>query len=262
MALELLAEGMGMNAVSRVTKLHVATITKALLIAGDKCQRFMNERVQGLSVAAAEIDELWQFVGCKERNRANTKLKNYAGDCWTFFGIDADTKLILAHESGRRTKETATTFLGKLRRAIAGRCQITSDALPSYKHGVPFAFLSDVDYSVIIKRYKSNNDVSHRYSPAGINSTERIAQFGNPDMARCSTSYIERFNLSARTGMARFQRLSLKFSKSVDVHLAMISIWVCCYNFSRKHATLKQTPAMAAGITEKALTIREMVEAV
>ena len=261
MAIEMLCEGMGINAVSRITKLHPATLKKALLIGGDKCHQFMDNRVRGLSVAACEIDEIWQFVGCKERNRANTKLKNYAGDCWTFFGIDADNKLILAHESGRRTKETATAFLNKLRRSIAGRCQISSDALPSYKHGVPFTFLSDVDYSIIIKKYKSNNDVSHRYSPSAINATERIAQFGNPDMARCSTSYIERFNLSVRTGMARFQRLSLKFSKSVDVHLAMISIWVCCYNFSRKHATLKETPAMAAGITEKTWSIREMVEA-
>ena len=262
MAIEMLAEGMGVNAVSRITKLHHATIIKALLIVGDKCQKFMDERVEGLSVAAAAIDELWQFVGCKERNRANTKLKNYAGDCWTFFGIDADTKLILAHESGRRTKETATAFLNKLRRSIAGRCQISSDALPSYKYGVPYTFLSDVDYSIVIKNYKSNNDVSNRYSPSAINSVERIAQFGNPDMDRCSTSYVERLNLSARTGTARFQRLSLKFSKSVDVHLAMISIWVCCYNFSRKHATLKKTPAMAAGIADKALTIREMVEAI
>ena len=262
MAIEMLCEGMGVNAVSRITKLHRATITKAVLIAGEKCQQFMDERVQGLSVAAAEIDELWQFIGCKERNRSNTKLKNYAGDCWTFFGIDADTKLILAHESGRRTKEVATAFLGKLRRSIAGRCQISSDALPAYKHGVPMTFLSDVDYSILIKRYKNNNDVSHRYSPSAINSVERIAQFGNPNMDRCSTSYIERFNLTARTGMARFQRLSLKFSKSVDVHLAMISIWVCCYNFSRKHATLKTTPAIAAGITDKKWTVREMVEAV
>ena len=250
-----------MNAVCRITGLNIKTVTKAIMIVGEKCERFMEDRVQGLSVSACEIDELWQFVGCKERNRARTKLNGYTGDCWTFFGIDADTKLILAHESGRRTKDTADGFLTKLRRAIAGRCQITSDALPAYKHAVPMKFLSDVDYSILIKNYK-NEQSERRYSPATISSVERISQFGNPDMKRCSTSYVERFNLSARTGMRRFTRLALGFSKSVDVHLAMLAIWVCCYNFSRKHATLKTTPAIAAGITDKTWTIQDMASAV
>ena len=261
LALRLLCEGMGVRATARITGLTVKTITKAIVIVGEKCDTFMHEKVKGVSVDHCEIDEIWQFCGCKERNRHKTKLTGYVGDVWTFFGICSDSKLILAHESGRRTSETADSFLNKLRRSITGRCQITSDAYPGYRHAIPFKFLSDVDYSILIKTYQSDQQ-TRRYSPAAINTTERISQFGNPDMDRCSTSYIERFNLSVRTGLRRFTRLALGFSKNVDVHVAMLSIWVCHYNFSAKHGTLKTTPAIAAGITNKKWSLREVAESV
>ena len=202
---------MAVAAASRITGLKHTTITKAIKIVGEKCERFFDEHVQNVECKFAEIDEIWEKVGCLERNKTKTKLKGYVGDCWTFFGICSDSKLVLAYESGRRTGDTADSFLTKLRRAIAGRVQITSDGLPAYKHGVPFKFLSDVDYSILIKTYK-NEQVKKRYSPAQINTVERISQFGNPDMKRCSTSYVERFNLTVRTALKRFNRLSVGYS--------------------------------------------------
>lgn len=261
MALNLLCEGMAVAAVERVTGLKHTTITKAIRLVGDKCEAFFDKHVQDVSCDFCEIDEIWEKVGCLERNRKKTKLTGYVGDCWTFFGICADSKLVLAYESGRRTHETADTFLTKLRRAISGRVQITSDALPSYKHAVPFKFLSDVDYSVLIKTYKSEQ-VQKRYSPAKIDSVQRIPQFGNPDMSRCSTSYVERFNLTVRTALKRFNRLSVGYSKNVDVHCAMLSIWICFYNFSKKHSTIKTTPAIKAGITDRKWSIREIAESI
>ena len=119
--------------------------------------------------------------------------------------------------------------------------------------------LSDVDYSILIKTYK-NEQVKKRYSPAQINTVERISQFGNPDMKRCSTSYIERFNLTLRTALKRFNRLSVGYSKDVGVHCAMLSIWICFYNFKQIHSTIKTTPAIRAGITDRKWTIRQIAE--
>ena len=259
LALELLCEGMAVRAAARITGLKHETITKAIKIVGEKCENFFDTYVKDVNCDFAEIDEIWEKVGCLERNKKTTKLKGYTGDCWTFFGICADSKLVLAYESGRRTLDTADSFLTKLRLAIHGRVQITSDGLPAYKHGVPFKFLSDVDYAVLIKTYK-NEQIEKRYSPAQINTVERIAQFGNPDMKRCSTSYVERFNLTVRTALKRFNRLSVGYSKDVNVHCAMLSIWICFYNFGKKHATIKTTPAISAGLTDRKWTIREIAE--
>ena len=126
LALNLLCEGMAVRAASRITGLKHETITKAIKIVGDKCERFFDKHVKDVDCDFAEIDEIWEKVGCLERNKKTTKLKGYTGDCWTFFGICADSKLVLAYESGRRTLETADSFFTKLRSAIAGRVQITS----------------------------------------------------------------------------------------------------------------------------------------
>ena len=259
LALNLLCEGMAVRGAARVTGLKHKTITKAIKLIGEKCEQFFDTYVKDVDCNVAQVDEIWEKCGCLERHKATTKLKGYVGDVWTFFGICADSKLVLAYESGRRTGETADSFLTKLRRAIAGRVQITSDGLPSYKHGIPFKFLSDVDYSILIKTYKSEQ-VEKRYSPAQINTVEKISQFGNPDMKLCSTSYIERFNLTLRTALKRFNRLSVGYSKDINVHRAMLSIWICFYNFSKKHATIKTTPAIKAGLTDRKWTIREIAE--
>ena len=102
LALNLLCEGMAVAAASRITGLKHETITKAIKIVGDKCERFFDKYVKDVNCDFCEIDEIWEKVGCLERNKTRSKLKGYKGDCWTFFGICADSKLVLAYESGRR----------------------------------------------------------------------------------------------------------------------------------------------------------------
>src|SRR5262249_2709391 len=99
-----------------------------------------------------------------------------------------------------------------------------------------------------------------RYSPGQIIEVKRKAITGNPDESRLNTSYIERFNLSVRTGMRRFTRLTNGFSKSLTHHEAALAIFFCHYNFCVKHGTTKTTPAVAAGLTDHKWTIAEMVE--
>ena len=261
MALEMLAEGSGVRAVSRITGLDRKTITKAILLVGEKCERFHYEMVQNVKVDFCEIDEQWQYVAGHEKIRATTTLKGYVGDCWSYYGLCATSKMILSFEHGRRTKETTDAFLTKLRRSIDGRCQITSDGYPGYKHAVPMKFLSDVDYAVLIKRYK-NEQIEKRYAPAAINSVERIAQFGNPDMSRCSTSYIERFNLTVRTKLKRWNRLTIGYSKNVEAHCCMFAIFACLYCFKTVHSTIKTTPAISCGVTDRKWTLQEICEKV
>ena len=74
-----------------------------------------------------------------------------------------------------------------------------------------------------------------------------------------STSYVERQNLTMRMSMRRFTRLTNGFSKKLENHVAMIAIFYLHYNFCRIHQSLRITPAMAAGISDHAWEVAELV---
>jgi hypothetical protein len=74
-------------------------------------------------------------------------------------------------------------------------------------------------------------------------------------------SYVERSNLSIRMGIKRFARLGNGFSKKLDQHCAAIALYVAHYNLCRVHESLRQTPAMALGVTDHVWTIAELIEA-
>jgi IS1 family transposase len=181
------------------------------------------------------------------------------GDAGTFFAIDRHSKLILAHKVGKRDSSTCVAFLNQLDKATTGRFQLSSDGLPTYRLNVPFVLGNRVDFGILIKNYASSQDVV-RYAPAKIISADRVPMYGNPDPNKICTSHIEVFNRQCRQSMKRFSRLTNAHSKSLRHHTAMQAIFVCFYNFVRPHQTIKQTPAMAAKLTDHAWTIREMLE--
>ncbi len=74
-----------------------------------------------------------------------------------------------------------------------------------------------------------------------------------------STSYAERANLSIRMGLRRFTRLTNAFSRKVENHIHALSIYYMHYNYARIHQSLRVTPAMAAGITDKPWSIADIV---
>src|SRR5258707_12971745 len=87
---------------------------------------------------------------------------------------------------------------------------------------------------------------------------ERIE--GNPDPKHISTSYVERQNLTMRMQMRRFNRLTNAFSKKLENHIAAISLHFMHYNFARVHQTLRCTPAMAAGVTDRLWEVSDIVD--
>jgi IS1 family transposase/transposase-like protein len=259
-ALGLLLEGMSIRAVARSIGVGRNAIGALILLAGENCQRFMDAKLQGIAVKDVQCDELWSFVGLKEKNRIKQGYAADCGDSWTFIAVERNTKLVLAHEVGLRDSQTCVAFLRKLNAATVGRFQLSTDGLSTYTLNVPFVLGSRVDFGQLIKTYAAAQETT-RYSPAKIINSEKRPVFGDPDGERICTSHIERFNLTVRMSLRRFTRLTNAHSKSHKHHVAMQAIFFAHYNFCRKHETLKgRTPAMASGLACDVWTIREMLE--
>lgn len=248
-----------MRSTERITGVHRDTILKLLVLAGEKCERVMGRHVRNVQVRDVEVDELWSFIGKKEK-RVSLEDDQSLGDCYTFVAIERNSKLVLNIAMGKRDQLTTNSFIEGVRDAIApGRFQITSDGFAPYKTSIPDTFGNRVDFAMLIKVYRASPEGERKYSPAEVSSVEVVPVCGNPDPARICTSIIERSNLSVRMGCRRFTRLTNAFSKKWENHWAAVILWYTYYNFCRIHKTLRVTPAMEAGITDHVWTIRELL---
>ena len=258
LAIQLLVEGSSIRATSRITKLSQDTISSLILKVGSNCETFLAKTIKDVECNFVEADEVWSFIGMKERTRKQRGYSNEFGDSWTFVAIDRETKLILAHHVGDRNIESSYDFLEKLNSATSGRFQLTTDGWGGYVNAVPMTFGSRVDFAQLIKTYEKEQETI-RYSPAKIKSIEKVARFGNPDLSMCSTSFIENWNLQLRMSNRRHTRLTNAFSKSKQHHAAMQNIFIAAYNFCRKHGSLKMSPAMASGLAESVWSMENLI---
>ena len=186
-----------------------------------------------------------------------------AGDVWTWTAICADTKLVPSWRLGDRSGATALDFRDDLKGRLANRVQLTTDGHRAYLEAVEEAFGADVDYAMLIKLYgKGGGDASPetRYSPSECIGTRMEVVEGNPDEAHVSTAYVERQNLTMRMSMRRFTRLTNAFSKRLEYLSCSAALHFMHYNFCRIHKTLRVTPAMEAGVTDRLWEIGDIVD--
>lgn len=259
--LSMLCEGSSMRSISRVCDVSINTVAKILEDAGKVCMAFHDAKVHGVKAKRVQVDEIWSFTAAKQKNVPNMKKPvEGAGDTWTWTAIDADSKLIVQWFVGDRDGDTAKFFIDGLAERLANRVQLTSDGLKAYLEAVEGAFGADVDYAQLVKLYgASPESAKGRYSPAECTGIVKTRIEGNPDEKHISTSYVERQNLTMRMSMRRFTRLTNGFSKKLESHIYAISLYFVFYNFCRIHKTLRVTPAMAAGLTDKLMTMEDIV---
>jgi IS1 family transposase len=257
--LSLLCEGSSMRSISRVCDVSINTVTKLLEDAGKFCFHFHDERVRRLTCQRVQVDEIWSFNYVKRDNLAKAKAAPVgAGDVWTWTGIDADTKLICSWMVGERDANWAEAFIDDLAGRMANRIQLTSDGLHAYVLPVASAFQMDVHYAMLVKVYGAPKDGRLSASSECIGAKKK-AVFGNPDPKHINTSFVERQNLSMRMHMRRFTRLTNAHSKKLNNHRHAISLYFTFYNWTRIHKTLRTTPAMAAGLTDRVWDMAEIV---
>jgi IS1 family transposase len=184
------------------------------------------------------------------------------GDQYVWMAIDSETKMVLSYHVAKREAMSAYEFIRDLSERVTGRFQLTTDGLRSYVPAVEEYFGADIDFAQLLKLYGTNGgEAPDWYNPSKVTATIPITISGDPKVEFISTSHVERANLSVRTHLRRFTRLSLGFSKSLDHLKAAISLYMAFFNFVRVHQTLRVTPAMQAGLTDHIWTVQELLEA-
>jgi IS1 family transposase len=259
--LSMLCEGSSMRSISRVADVSINTVDKLLRDAGLACAAYHDTHVRNVNSRRVQCDEIWSFIYAKQKNVKGAKAAPpRAGDVWTWTAIDADSKLIVSWLVGGRDSEYALALMDDLRSRLTNRVQLTTDGHKAYLEAVEGAFGGDIDYAMLVKIYGEAPDPEKRYSPAECIGAKKTAIEGNPDPDHISTSYAERSNLSMRTFMRRFTRLALGFSKKFENHCHMVALYTVWYNFVKMHKTLKMTPAMAAGVSDKLWSVGDIVD--
>ena len=254
-----LVEGNSLRATARMCDVAFNTVLKFLPLIGAACLEYQDKALRNLPCKRVQCDEIWSFVGAKEKNTSAEKKEQGWGDVWTWVAIDADTKLVPSFMVGSRGAKTAKSFMEDLSLRLANRVQLTTDGHKVYLQAVEDAFGSEIDYAMLIKLYGNDAEKEVRYSPAECIGTETVGISGRPDPAHVSTSFVERQNLTMRMKMRRFTRLTNAFSKKVENHMWAIALHYMHYNFCRIHQTLRVTPAMEAGVCDHVWEIEEIV---
>lgn len=260
--LSMLCEGSSMRSISRVAGVSINTVDKLLRDAGQACDAFHDRTVCGIKASKVQCDEIWSFCYAKAKNVETAKAApEGAGDVWTWTGLDSDSKLIISWLVGGRDAGYATDFIADLKSRIVNRIQLTTDGHAAYLEAIEGAFGADVDYAQLVKLYGEapNQGPERKYSPNICLGARKQVVSGDPDLEKVSTSHVERQNLTMRMSMRRFTRLTNAFSKKLENHCYALALYFCFYNFARIHKSLRVTPAMAAGITDRLWSMEDIV---
>ena len=273
LVLAALCEGTPINAVCRMFHVGKHAVLRVIRETGEAFADYMDAEFRGLSCSRIEMDEQWQYVGChasrmpKPKNLWEARDKE-RGDFWLWACIDADTKLVLSHTVGKRDVGTGRAFVCDVRSRIAGPVQIATDNHIPYSYHIREAFgLEGFSYGTETKVFGEPKLLDGTLARLGRNegvakmeTAERKAVFGSPDLGTVTTAHIERAFLTVRQELKRYQRKGLGYSKDLTTHKMAVALHFGVYNFVRKHKSLGTTPAVAAGIELKPWTLEQVVE--
>lgn len=253
-----LCEGVSIRAVERMTGVHRDTIMRLGVRVGQACAREMDARMRNLNCKDIQCDEIWGFVGKKQRNAKRNE--KHAGDYYTFVALDRDSKLVPCHSVGRRTNWVARNFILDLSSRLTQRIQLSTDAFVPYIDAIERGFGDSVDYGQIMKsRHTDYRKMERRYSPGPITEVKREALMGKPKKSEICTSHVEAQNLTMRMHIRRLTRLTNAFSKKLENFQAAVALHFAYYNLVKTHITIRCTPAMAAGVVQSSWTVADLV---
>lgn len=255
-----LTEGMSIRAIERLTGIHRDTIMRLGARVGRGCAELHDRMFVGLRVGRLELDELWSYVGKKQRNAQRHETEK--GDQWTYVALASSSRAIVSYRTGKRDSANTQEFMADLRERVLGTPEISSDGFKPYLPAVRSEFAGS-SHGIIEKTFSVTHlnmgPAQHRYSPAAVVAVDRQVAYGMPE--QISTSYVERSHLTLRQSCKRFVRLGTGFSKKLENHACAVSLYVAHYNLCRVHESLRQTPAMALGLADRTWSLGDLIDA-
>ncbi|MFH1374319.1 MAG: IS1 family transposase [bacterium] len=250
LVLDLLAEGNSIRSIVRITGVCKNTIVRLMRETAQNCGEVLNAEMRNLHLESIECDEIWTYVGKKQKKLKEGDKEKGFGDQYVFVALDRKTKLVPQYLVGKRNGFNAWVFMQNLRRRVSNTPQITTDQFAAYQEAVLSAFGVGVHYAMLRKVYHGDGSGREGYSPAALKGVRIKIRIGRPSRDKISTSFVERQNLTMRMQMRRFARLTNAFSKTLENLEAALALHFYHYNFIRVHRSLGMTPAMAAKITD------------
>src|SRR6266851_3532648 len=151
--LGLLVEGNSLRATSRLADVSINTVTKLLVDLGAACSEYHHKNVRRVRVRRLQVDEIWAFIGAKQKHVRPEKRAEGWGDAWTWVALDADSKLVVSYLVGGRGGWWAREFMNDCAGRVKGPLQLTTDGHRAYLDAVEEAFGMDVDYAQLQKIY-------------------------------------------------------------------------------------------------------------
>jgi IS1 family transposase len=256
----------------------IPSVLRQLEWAGEHCAALLESKLQGLTLGHVECDEIWTFVQKKQSRLTMQEREERAdiGDAYLFTAQDQETRLIAAHTLGKRSADNCRRFMVQLAKRlkwpqthasdrhayVAGGyqpiIQISSDGFAAYPEAVDLAFGPYAKFGTIIKEYKN---ATMNYTPSEMVGTERRPVFGmqENELGTICTSHVERNNLTIRTFMKRYTRLSLGFSKKIENLEAAVNLHIAYFNFCWRPGKMRVAPAMAAGVTNRLWNFNDLL---
>jgi transposase-like protein/IS1 family transposase len=265
MILYCLVEGNSVRGTARLCDVEKRTVLNLLKLAGEACERLFTERVRSVRVGELELDEVWTFVGCKQKGLTPERAeKGMVGDAYTFIGLERTSKLVVAWHLGKRDRVNTEYFISKIRWATApSQFDVSTDAFQPYDNAIDSGLDDRANHSQVVKVFSNRLDrVSESYNPAKFVCVQKDIISGRSDLDRACTSHVERTNGTLRQWCKRLTRLTYTFSKKWENLQAALALHFAHYNFCRVHGSLRITPAMAAGITDRIWDIEDFISTV
>src|SRR5580698_5539762 len=163
-----LVEGCSIRSTVRMTGVSKGAIIRLVESVGKACAEYHESVVRNIAAKRVQVDEIWSFVGCKQKNVTEKKIERdgICGDVWTFTAIEAQTKLVIGWLVGQRDAGFASIFLQDVESRLANRIQLTADGHRMYLTAVEDAVSAGIDYAMLIKVYGRDLKEDTRYSPA------------------------------------------------------------------------------------------------
>jgi IS1 family transposase len=278
--LRLLVEGNSIRSICRLMGTNIPSVLRQLEWAGDRCRDLMDREFQNLTLSHVEVDETWTYVQKKQARLTIEERQTRAdiGDVYLWFGLDQGTRLIPTFLLGKRSADNARRFMvdlasrltwptvheaddhgfvpGHFRRIV----QISTDGFGAYPEAVDLAFGPYAKFGTIVKDYRNASQI---YTPSEMVGTVRkgIKGIEGREERTICTSHIERHNLTVRTFVRRFTRLSLAFSKKFENLKAAVALHMAYYNFCWRPGKMRITPAMAAGVVPNLWSFADLMAA-